>query len=70
MGIFDDIKTHAQSLADQDGDGRLSAADLEALKDGNNDEKIEALKQKADANEDGKIDLADLKGVAKDLFNK
>lgn len=58
MGLFDDIK----AKADVNGDGKITPEDLEALKDGANNEKLDQLKGLADQNGDGKIDLADIKG--------
>lgn len=63
MSLLDDLK----AKADLNGDGRLSAEDLEGLKDGANNEQIEKLKDAADQNGDGKLDLEDVKNI--DLGN-
>lgn len=57
MSIFDQLK----EKADQNGDGRLNKDDLEALKDGNNDELLDKLKDAADQNDDGKLSFDDAK---------
>lgn len=57
MSLVDDL----QAKADVNGDGKLSVEDLEALKDGVNNEQLDQLKSLADQNGDGKIDLEDAK---------
>jgi len=57
MSLVDDL----QAKADVNGDGKLSVEDLEALKDGANNEQLDQLKSLADQNGDGKIDLEDAK---------
>lgn len=59
MSVFDDIK----AKADQNGDGKLSAADLDELKGQLPTDKLEQLKQLADQNDDGKISLDDVKSI-------
>ncbi|QQS69986.1 hypothetical protein IPP75_02525 [Candidatus Saccharibacteria bacterium] len=59
MSLFDDIK----AKADINGDGKITAADLEGLKDGVNNGTLDQLKAKADGNGDGKLDLSDLKDL-------
>ena len=61
MSVFDDMKSKAKDAFD---DHKVSKEQLEHLKDGHNDDKIEQLKQKADLNHDGKLDLKDLEGVS------
>ena len=63
MSLFDDIK----AKADINGDGKITAADLEGLKDGVNNDTLDQLKAKADSNGDGKLDLADLKDAGSDI---
>ena len=63
MSLADDLK----AKADLNGDGKLSAEDLESLKDGANNEQIEKIKEFADQNGDGKVDLEDVKNI--DLGN-
>lgn len=63
MSLFDDIK----AKADINGDGKITAADLEGLKDGVNNDTLDQLKAKADGNGDGKLDLADLKDAGGSL---
>jgi hypothetical protein len=72
MSLLDDIK----AKADLNGDGKVSVEDLEALKDGVNNDKLEQLKKIADQNGDDKIDVEDIKNInlddivakAKDTF--
>lgn len=72
MSLLDDIK----AKADLNGDGKVSVEDLEALKDGVNNDKVEQLKKIADQNGDDKIDVEDIKNInlddivakAKDTF--
>lgn len=71
MGLFEDIKTKA----DLNGDGKLSLADLDGMRDGNNSELIDKMKAVADRNEDGKLSLDDVKNfnlgdAIKDIKNK
>lgn len=54
MSILDDLK----AKADANGDGKITMADLDSLKDGTNDDLINRLKQKA-ARFDGKLNLND-----------
>ena len=63
MSLFDDIK----AKADINGDGKITAADLEGLKDGVNNGTLDQLKAKAGGNGDGKLDLADLKDAGSDI---
>ena len=63
MSLFDDIK----AKADTNGDGKITAADLEGLKDGVNNDTLDQLKAKADSNGDGRLDLADLKDAGSDI---
>ena len=49
MGLLDDLK----AKADLNGDGKLSAEDLEQLKGTINGEQLDKLKQLADQNDDG-----------------
>lgn len=70
MGLLDDAKNKAQSMGDQNGDGRISKEDLENMKDGTNNEHIDQLKAKADSNEDGKVDMNDVGGLKDKFFNK
>ena len=58
MGLIDDIK----AKADQNGDGKISTADLESLKNGNNNDQLDKLKDLADQNDDGKLNFDDVKG--------
>lgn len=58
MGLIDDIK----AKADQNGDGKLSADDLESLKNGANNGQLDKLKDLADQNDDGKLGVDDIKG--------
>lgn len=72
MGLLDDIK----AKADANGDGKVSAADLEALKDGLNNVQLDKLKEKF-LGKDGKLSLEDfdslnldsLKSSADDIIN-
>lgn len=57
MAIFDDLK----AKADANGDGKLSADDLNDLRDKLPTEKFDQLKSLADQNDDGKISLEDVK---------
>ncbi|RYF27731.1 MAG: hypothetical protein EOO17_05745 [Chloroflexi bacterium] len=68
MSLFDSLK----AKADVNGDGKITKADLDALKSPENKQKIDDLKTKADQNKDGKLDMQDLKGanlgqLAKDI---
>lgn len=58
MGLLDNIK----AKADANGDGKVSAADLEALKDGLNNEQLDKIKEKF-LGKDGKLSLEDLKSL-------
>ena len=72
MGLFDDLLENAKKVADQNGDGKIDAADLEKLKDGVSEEgkaKLAEAQKMADKNGDGKIDLEDLKSLAGDAGN-
>ncbi len=69
MGAFDDILAKAKAIADKNGDGKIDAADLEALKDSLGDEgkaKLGEAQKLADKNGDGKIDFEDLKVLGND----
>lgn len=59
MGLIDDLK----AKADLNGDGNLTPADLESLKDGTNNEQLDKLKEVADQNSDGKINFDDAKNL-------
>lgn len=59
MNLFDNLK----AKADINGDGKITKADLDALKSPENKQKIDDLKAKADQNKDGKLDLQDVKGA-------
>ncbi len=68
MSLFDDLKKRA----DVNGDGKITKADLDAVKSPENKQKIDGLKKIADSNKDGKINLSDAKdinlgNVAKDV---
>lgn len=59
----------AKARADVNGDGKLSAEDLEALRDkhGLDSNLVDDLKAKADASGDGKLDFEDIKASAANL---
>lgn len=57
MSLLDDIK----AKADQNGDGKLSADDLESLRDKLPTDKLDELKTKLDQSGDGKLDFEDVK---------
>lgn len=61
MSLLDDLK----SKADSNGDGKVTSADLEDLKQtyGDHVKTLDDLKTKADTNGDGKVDLNDAKGA-------
>lgn len=63
MSLLDDLK----AKADLNGDGKLTAEDIEQLKGTINGEQLDKLKQLADQNDDGKLNLDDIKGI--DLGN-
>ncbi|MFZ1248856.1 MAG: EF-hand domain-containing protein [Candidatus Saccharimonadales bacterium] len=68
MSILDDLK----AKADQNGDGKLSSADIEEMKQNHTEDAsmLDQLKAKADANNDGKIGLDDLKEVGNSITDK
>lgn len=71
MNLLDQLK----NAADRNGDGRLNKDDLEALKDGSNNEILDKMKDMADQNNDGKVSFDDVKdfnlgGAIGDLKNK
>lgn len=71
MSLLDDIK----AKIDTNGDGKISADDLEALKGDGNEGVIDKLKNSADQNADGKLSFDDIKefdlgGVINDLKGK
>lgn len=59
MSVLDDL----QKLADGNGDGKLTADDLESMKDKIPADKFDEMKKMADSNDDGKINFADLKSL-------
>jgi hypothetical protein len=59
MNLFNIIKERA----DINGDGKLTPQDLDSLKDGNNNEALDKLKDLADRNSDGKLSLDDVKDI-------
>lgn len=63
MALFDELK----AKADANGDGKVDASDIEALKTtyGDEVEKLDELKAMADANSDGKVDMADIQSLQK-----
>ncbi|MCA9327648.1 hypothetical protein KDA14_03925 [Candidatus Saccharibacteria bacterium] len=63
MALFDDL----QAQADANGDGKVDASDIEALKEkyGGEVAKLDELKSMADANGDGKVDMADIQSFQK-----
>lgn len=65
MNLFDDLK----AKADANGDGKLTSADLEDLKQKYAEQlpKLDELKAKADTSGDGKVDLSDAKGAFENL---
>jgi hypothetical protein len=71
VSILDDIK----AKADANGDGKVNLDDLESLRNDQNSEAIDSLKERATGS-DGKLDLGDLgnlnlenlKGAAGDAF--
>ena len=56
----------AQAKADTNGDGKLTADDLQALasQHGVDQSLVDGLKAKGDVNGDGKVDLEDIKAAA------
>lgn len=65
MSLLDDL----QAKADSNGDGKVSSADLDDLKQKYAEQlgKLDELKAKADTSGDGKLDLADAKGAFENL---
>lgn len=57
MSLIDDIK----AKADANGDGKINKDDLEALRTGENSQKIDELKSLADQNDDGQLNFEDVK---------
>lgn len=70
MSVFDDIKKKATELVDQNGDGKVDKGDFDTLKNGDNKEKFDSVKSKADLNGDGKVDMSDLKNIKDKFLNK
>lgn len=58
MSLLDDIR----AKADQNGDGKLSLDDLEALRSGDNGNVIDRLKESV-TGKDGKLDFNDIKNL-------
>lgn len=68
MNLFDDLK----AKADANGDGKITAADLDGLKQEYQDQlaKLDGLKDKADTSGDGKVSFDDAKSAFGDLGDK
>ncbi len=60
-----DLLSEVQQHADTNGDGKLTVADFEVLKEKFPDyhEIIDRAKLLADQNSDGKVDIADIKSL-------
>jgi len=59
MSLLDDLK----AKADQNGDGKLTLADLEKFKDKLPKGRLDELKKLADRNGDGKVSFDDIKSI-------
>lgn len=73
MSVFDDFITKAKTIADKNGDGKIDAADFEALKADLDDEtkkKVDEFQNGVDTNNDGKIDVQDLQAFGGDIGSK
>lgn len=66
MSIIDDIITQAKQIADQNGDGKLTGADIDTLRKSIEEsvaKQFDGLKNAADHNQDGKVSFEDAESV-------